>query len=449
MRPPPESAEALLILLKENPRPRELEITALPIDETEKKTNTFIKVDVHLGINARDVPRLAKDYREDYYALRQQFACIQQDVMVKEEINAFCERFMSSISCLLMLCADHASSWSDRRRIILFSKIGSVPNDDLTDRPESIWKEEIEFLDFLFTRHSKATNAWSYRKWICQEMVANIQNCHANNTKDMWEGLISWARHEIDECIRVAERYPKNYYAWTHRYFVIRNLLDHQKTKSLRLNNPQLEGNDSKELLSNLLREEIDSIHPWLRRHISDHSAVHYGGEVLRIWLSDGCAVLNSSKDHFTNWRIKTMQDVLVKSRNLSQLFQSHEVIWIWRRICCQIFLGILAEEALNCTESDEKALLTRAINQFVNTDVNQTLADLSLERLSAFDDEGHRYRVYSKTYVMWILKHFRRCNSYDLMSIDVHVDELEAKLTQSLASNDCIRHNMWRNRIQ
>lgn len=169
MRPQPESTKALLQLLKQDPIPTKLEITALPIDETiqvegeqvsseTNLTNNFLKADIHLGINATKLPRLARDFRKDYASLRSIFVQSQQHMPTggTQDLFSLNQRLIDSTTCLLMLCPDHATAWSDRKRGLLLSKSWSDIDDDLIKDSQSVWNKEISFLDMLFSQHSKA-----------------------------------------------------------------------------------------------------------------------------------------------------------------------------------------------------------------------------------------------------------------------------------------------------
>ena len=75
---------------------------------------------------------------------------------------------------------------------------------------------------------------------------------------------MTWAQHEIQLCKKVADRFPKNYYAWTHRSFVIRSIaekwsdLESMTGGPLAIVAPLL-------TISDLLKEEVDS-----KRHLEE-----------------------------------------------------------------------------------------------------------------------------------------------------------------------------------
>eukprot|EP00553_Chaetoceros_curvisetus_P005702 CAMPEP_0204632104 /NCGR_PEP_ID=MMETSP0717-20131115/24145_1 /ASSEMBLY_ACC=CAM_ASM_000666 /TAXON_ID=230516 /ORGANISM="Chaetoceros curvisetus" /LENGTH=298 /DNA_ID=CAMNT_0051649859 /DNA_START=149 /DNA_END=1042 /DNA_ORIENTATION=- len=110
-----------------------------------------------------------------------------------------------------------------------------------------------------------------------------------------------------------------------------------------------------------ILQSEIESIEPWLRKHVSDHSAAHYGGQVCALWLSvggvgEGAGIgaeapeeESSIRIHVSKkWRMKELFKMYQSSIALMKKFPSHEVIWIWRRIV--IFQVI---QFFDCVEED------------------------------------------------------------------------------------------------
>ena len=166
MNPQSESAKSLLLLLRQDPIPKEFEITILPIDELKanegqdsSETHTkhdFVKVDIHLGINALNLPILAHNFRNDYYALRPTFISNRNKSSLKtNEFISLNQSLKDSTTCLLMLCPDNDTVWADRRHALLLSNRWNIDDNELSHN-QSLWDEEIRFLDMLFSQHSKA-----------------------------------------------------------------------------------------------------------------------------------------------------------------------------------------------------------------------------------------------------------------------------------------------------
>jgi Protein prenyltransferase alpha subunit repeat len=128
-------------------------------------------------------------------------------------------------------------------------------------------------------------------------------------------------RHEIKTCAIVAEKYPKNYYAWTHRLYLW-SLFFH--------NNRNCRHKDHLDLKIILLEEEMNSMWSWLHIHPSDHSAVHYLGAIIEMLLSSK-TTYGIRTDTGTIERIQNNVNDLVNDHG------DHESIWILRRITSKI----------------------------------------------------------------------------------------------------------------
>jgi hypothetical protein len=125
---------------------------------------------------------------------------------------------------------------------------------------------------------------------------------------DYQEQCLQLAKEEIETCRKVAERHPKNYYAWTHRRYLW-SVID-----------PTTE----------LLREEWqDMLTKWLPQHVSDHSAAHYGAQVLDLWMT-------KSKET----TLGIAEQILPQVTSLVERQQEfHETLWILRRLVVRILL--------------------------------------------------------------------------------------------------------------
>ena len=122
-----KSCQEMLALLYE-PFPTELDICILDGE-------TMIRVDQNVGIDAHHLPPLARDFRANYAHVRRSI-CHETSLV-------------EATTCLLLVCPDHSTAWADRRRA-LFSK--APPQQT----PLRAYQAELTFLNFLFTKHSKA-----------------------------------------------------------------------------------------------------------------------------------------------------------------------------------------------------------------------------------------------------------------------------------------------------
>ena len=189
--PPSPITQLIHLLHHQEPRPTQLEITILPdrMDDDNNNDNDYddsdyyyLKDGIHLGIHAPNVPHLARSFRNEYYSLRKLYLrnysnsatgaggnanANANDEKEKEENNQL--QLWEATTCLLMLCPDHATAWSDRKRILLqranLIHISGNDNDDddgmncsdsSYSRLQDLWQQEIQYLNLLFTQHSKA-----------------------------------------------------------------------------------------------------------------------------------------------------------------------------------------------------------------------------------------------------------------------------------------------------
>ena len=173
----PKDVKALIHLLNQKPPSQNLEITILPLDDDDDfddedatRKTSFLKDGIHFGIHAPHIPRMAREFRTEYHALRrtssggvsnvtttkhhddQDGSSLLEDTTCRKSI-----RFQEAITCLLLLCPDHATAWADRRHLLRKAYEKQETAKDGGQEQRGVWfQEEIQFLDFLFTQHSKA-----------------------------------------------------------------------------------------------------------------------------------------------------------------------------------------------------------------------------------------------------------------------------------------------------
>jgi Protein prenyltransferase alpha subunit repeat len=345
----------------------------------------FVVQDGHLGLHAGDLAWLARDFRQSYRKARQDYAAelLQKSTTYSSNINVS-SKILEITSCLLLLCPDNATAWADRKRALL-----ALTNDPSTGN-SGIWAKELQFVSLLMTKHTKAPTSWFHRKYVLQKLM--------DQSNSNIERLIALAREEIRICSNIAEKYPKNYYAWTHRNYVLENVNDAfkgggstEKCNSLRL----------------LLEEEWQSIGLWLRTHVSDHSAAHYGGCVLRrlvqvLSLDDQEAIL------------PILTKATETARQLVCNFPTHEVLWIFRRICSHAMLTHVEQE----TDSSQGSQLQiqKQLAVFWEEEILLLISDrprLTDSKLQPALNELHLEakvtETYESTYVAWVLEWIQR----------------------------------------
>jgi len=240
---------------------------------------------------------------------------------------------------------------------------------------------------------------------------------------DQSKTTLELLKKELSICTLIADKYPKNYYCWTYRLNIVIDYSHMQQNKS--------------EAVKQLMESEIQWItHVWLQQHVSDHSAAHYGGEILRMYLKilkddSGC-------DH-ASWKLqylsKLMWDDKSSCKFYVEKFPSNEVVWIWRRICSRLFLEFMSKQSKVVAVKEHLQI----VNQFIDNEV--------LSVLKRFDSESHGQEnasLYAKKYVSWNLKHFQMFQ----IEIGDNYQRIVDLFDASIESRDVL-HKYWTGNVE
>lgn len=374
-----EIVNELCSILNTEPIPKQLELTILPLEDDN---TPLLKEDIYLGIHFPCLPKLSRDFRSIYKSLKNE--------VVDTGSEHFGDQMMKVLTCLLLVCPDHATAWADRRRIIL-RKLNQEPQMD-DDENLKVLEKELDYLDLLFTQHSKATNAWAYRIWVWKKIAYFYMKNESMHFKPESTEIQSKTLHdvltkEIRMCNLIAEKYPKNYYCWTYRL----NVISHY-----------VEFNRNEFAVKQLMESEINWLtNVWLQQHVSDHSAAHYGGEILRMCLE---LCTDDSESDNVSWHLRYLSKIMWNGDNSCKFyvekFPSNEVVWIWRRICSRLLLECLSKRMHGI--SKEEYL------QFVTEFVNKEILSI-LKRFCVTSCAHDHASLYAKKYVSWNLKHIQK----------------------------------------
>ena len=94
-------------------------------------------------------------------------------------------------------------------------------------------EEELFFLSVLFTKHPKSPSSWQHRKWCLNERYfyqrAKEASCYPKDItasspttkKFPLKMTLTEVQIELDLCSKMSESYPKNYYSWMHRLWLL------------------------------------------------------------------------------------------------------------------------------------------------------------------------------------------------------------------------------------
>jgi hypothetical protein len=268
-------------------------------------------------------------------------------------------------------------------------------------------------------------SSWGHRKYVLGKIIDQILQSEKGDETKSTAALLQLARDEMNTCTQVAERYPKNYYAWTHRRYLWTVLL------------PHIHPPDASVVV---LQEEFLNICKWLQRHVSDHSAAHYGSQVLELWW-----VCSSSSTQFIKEvpqqqqrrhqqmisdtsSISIAQQALKEVRGLVQRHPNHETMWIFRRLVVGVLLQHLREE--------DRTLVIEEIQT-----VYKEVVDAVLSTEGKKDTTTAAVAHHAWTFLVWSAMQLQ-----DVGEVLVDDDDLDLSTAVSvLQQHSDVAHEMWK----
>ncbi|CAM9490647.1 unnamed protein product, partial [Pylaiella littoralis] len=286
-----------------------------------------------------------------------------RDLEAAAALAAAAERVLSVTRALLLVNADHGSAWNARKEIV---------TDGLCEGGCSIL-QEIKLLNLIFTKHAKSPNAWAHRRWCWRNNddrgindvsggdIDDSDNRERILRKKRQRGRRSWqpldVGGELRVCQRVAELYPKNYYAWTQRSWVVLRVVggafegagasadaDADADAGAGAEGEVVGAGSSTStttLAEELLQSEISFVDKWLTSHVSDHSALNHRKNVVSVLV----AMLSGANE--TTTRLDIVEKERSANSKLLRDYPGHESLWCYRRFVCQALLVIAPRHAL------------------------------------------------------------------------------------------------------
>lgn len=294
--------------------------------------------------------------------------------------------------CMLLINADCYTAWHRRKKVISHMLPSLVDNhgdtsavaESALSSARTILHRELQFLNLLGTKHPKSGESWHHRWWILKkrieiEMAMKPQN-DANADSDVIDreqSLFQLLNSEMMVAERMAVLYPRNYYAWTHRQLIVKELIRLGMTDRL---------------LPRLIESELRRMDGWTRRNVSDHSGFHHIMFLLQTWYRTSCQQLSSLSDHKKQQQTSPSssndcdndelllqsllkQHVSLLYRVVHQLhycqflivfYPGHESLWIYRRLLWKFWLQLLSDERV------KRAKMHHDMSQFYDSELTQ-----------------------------------------------------------------------------
>ena len=199
----------------------------------------LVLVDHKLGLSFKILKPLFEFAICEFYAIMRS-AKMSEEMLLSSIIA---EKVLRLTRATLLVKADMPMLYNLRKTIILAGLTTHNIN------------AELNFLKVLFTKHPKSPSSWQHRRWCLTTRWSNTQ------TKDLSLSDVPFSSSDMDVelslCSAMSESYPKNYYSWLHRLWLLQYM---QFTQ---------------------LESELDFTRAWLISHVSDHSASNHRVQVI------------------------------------------------------------------------------------------------------------------------------------------------------------------------
>jgi len=263
------------------------------------------------------------------------------------------ELFLECTRCMLLINADCYTAWHRRKKILMSRMKSDVrgSDDELSEdnrvRFNAMLSQELQFLNLLGTKHPKSGESWHHRWWIIKQRIAMevAATAKMNNNFAKDSSLFQLLDNEMKVAERMAVLYPRNYYSWTHRQLILKELV--------RLDSS---------LLLPMIESEWKRLEAWTRRNISDHSGFHHVILLLQLSYSDMIRLKEEQTEDMFLGRYVAMIRLVVQQLHYCQFmitfYPGHESLWIYRRLLWKFWIQLLNTERVRSMDESNTGLL-------------------------------------------------------------------------------------------
>ncbi|KAI6007694.1 protein prenylyltransferase [Pisolithus orientalis] len=292
--PASEHMELLAMLLDRCPTTVEIipgDATSWSPDSTDRGPyHPFLFIDGNLGVPQKVLYALYPYAVNVFNDFRK--ACLSSRETPQASSRSKPTDLLESSSVILLANPSHQTTLNARKRLV---REGTID-------PE----KELRFTSSLLScQHcTKHGELWYHRRWM---FAFSQQLSSGEHSRSSFHIPLASLGKELALIARACELYPRNYFAWMHRFICFRSVVHCHPIGAL------------SNQLSDILNNEIDDIKRWMECHVSDYSAVHY-----LISLSQLFPQLQGLNDGLYH-----------HSTSLVRAYPSHETLWIYAYAAC------------------------------------------------------------------------------------------------------------------
>lgn len=256
------------------------------------------------------------------------------------------DSMLKATRAVLLVNADQSAAWHARRRWL--DRVVSSAN-------VGVLEAEMRFVALLFTKHPKSGDAWSHRRWL----IAELRRKRLQVLIDPAD----WTAAEAALCSRVADVYPRCYYAWSFRLWLIQSTIDACATLDHRLA---------------VVCAELQRLGDFVRRHVSDGSAYNLRRALIKRVAAECGASL------FTQALLRVE---LAFTRHIIDFYPGHASVWHHRRAIIALWHSLWPLDENDVAAADGQAssvdllvansIFGRSDNATSDGDASSSLASL------------------------------------------------------------------------
>ena len=247
-------------------------------------------------------------------------------------------------------------------------------------------------------------SSWAHRKYVLNRI---LELPSTTSLKEKENDVFTLVQNEFTICSNISEKYPRNYYAWTHRIY----LLD--KLASVRAD--IIENSRYFELLKSEWNYSVN----WLETHLGDHSAGHYA---IHVFSKQIKKIDTQQDEKAKEIDESTIISALACAKGFTTRYPGHEALWMFRRGIASVSL---------------RSNLSRKNHQLVLEDLE---SDFNQALLSKNNQPVHLW-----TYLLWTLAEVMATMSWcsDDAAKSKYL-EWNQRARRALKVDDRVGHFMW-----
>ncbi|ORZ19889.1 hypothetical protein BCR42DRAFT_410735 [Absidia repens] len=244
------------------------------VPPSSQKYHPLLVVECKLGISFDDLGQALKETQEKIKEHRQQPLA----EAVWEQITRV----------MVLLKPEHYTAMNARKQLLVSGQVNI--------------EDELKLNQLIFTipRNTKSSIAWYHREWLFTHDNHGTMNLE----------------NEMELCQRAITLYPRNYYAWNYRHYLLTWMTTTQQQSS--------------DVIARV-HVEYQTTCQWLETNISDHTGIRYLEKTLEMWVSAQQQQQQQQEYHVLRQHMAWLDELILR-------YPGHESLWCHRRYCATLF---------------------------------------------------------------------------------------------------------------